>query len=77
MALPNKHMITRLPYKILMFYVDGFRSMTVGKMLWLIICIKLFIMFAVLKVFFFPNFLKSKFDNDSERSQYVIEQLTK
>jgi len=64
-------------YKILKFYVDGFRSMTVGKTLWLIIGIKLFVMFAVLRVFFFPNFLKSNFDNDSERSDYVIEQLTK
>jgi len=51
--------------------------MTVGKTLWIIICIKLFIMFAILKLFFFPNFLKTNFDNDSERSEYVIEQLTK
>lgn len=27
------------------FYVDGFRSMTLGRTLWLIIAIKLFIMF--------------------------------
>ena len=70
-------MIARLPYKVFKFYVDGFRSMTVGKTLWLIIGIKLFIMFAVLKLFFFPDFLKTNFDNDSERSEYVIEQLTK
>lgn len=50
--------------------------MTVGKQLWLIIFIKLFIMFAILKVFFFPNFLKSRFDNNADRSDYVIEQLT-
>jgi len=60
-----------------MFYVDGFRSMTIGKTLWLIIFVKLFIMFAILKLFFFPNFLKNNFENDSERSDYVIEQLTK
>ncbi len=70
-------MNSRLPYKIYRFYLDGFRNMTVGKTLWIIIGIKLFIMFAVLKLFFFPNFLKSNFDNDSERSDYVIEQLTK
>ena len=67
----------RLPYRILMFYVEGFRSMTVGKTLWLIIGIKLFVMFAILRLFFFPDFLKSNFDNDSERSGYVMEQLTK
>ena len=71
------YMVLRLLYKILKFYIDGFRSMTVGKTLWIIIGIKLFVMFAVLRVFFFPNFLKSNFDNDSERSEYVIEQLTK
>ena len=70
-------MSLRFPCKILKFYIDGFRSMTVGKTLWLIIGIKLFIMFVILKLFFFPNFLKSNFDNDSERSEYVIEQLTK
>jgi len=73
----NKNTGLRLAHKILMFYVDGFRSMTVGKTLWFIIGIKLFIMFAVLRLFFFPNFLKSNFDNDSERSEYVIERLTK
>ena len=66
-----------LPNRIFEFYVDGFCSMTVGKTLWLIIGIKLLIMFAVLKLFFFPNFLKTNFDNDSARSEYVIEQLTK
>jgi len=34
-------------------------------------------MFLILKVFFFPNFLKNNFDSDNERSDYVIEQLTK
>jgi len=67
----------RLFYKIVKFYVDGFRSMTVGRTLWLLIGVKLFIMFAILRVFFFPNFLKSNFDTDSERAEYVIEQLTK
>lgn len=42
------------------FYVEGFRSMTLGRTLWLIILIKLFIMFFVLKFFFFPNFLNSR-----------------
>ena len=41
-------------YKIFRFYYDGFRSMTVGKKLWIIILIKLFIMFVILKIFFFP-----------------------
>lgn len=39
-------------------YYDGFRQMTLGRTLWLVIAVKLFIIFAVLKVFFFPNYLK-------------------
>jgi len=50
--------------------------MTIGKRLWLIIGIKLFIMFAILKVFFFQDFLSSKFDNDKDKSEYIIEQIT-
>lgn len=33
--------------------------MTLGKTLWAVIIIKLFIMFFVLKLFFFPNYLKT------------------
>jgi hypothetical protein len=68
--------MVQLLKKILNFYAEGFRSMTVGRRLWLIIFIKLFIMFAILKLFFFNDFLGSKFDNDQEKSDYVIEQLT-
>lgn len=63
--------------KIFVFYYEGFKSMTVGKKLWTIILIKLFVMFAILKLFFFPDFLKTRFKNDRDRSNYVIEQLTK
>ena len=62
--------------RIYFFYRDGFREMKVGKTLWMVIAIKLFILFAVLKIFFFPNFLKTKFKTDQDRSNYVIEQLT-
>jgi flagellar basal body-associated protein FliL len=64
-------------HKILNFYVEGFRNMTVGKTLWIIILIKLFILFAVLRLIFFPDFLKKNFSSDEERSNYVIEELTK
>ncbi len=63
--------------RIFLFYYEGFKSMTVGKSLWIIILIKLFIMFVVLKIFFFPNFLNSKFDNKKDKADYVIEELTK
>jgi hypothetical protein len=63
--------------KIIDFYYQGFRSMTVGKQLWVIILLKLAVIFLVLKLFFFPDFLKTNFSNDNERSNHVIKQLTR
>jgi hypothetical protein len=51
--------------------------MTLGKKLWIIILVKLFILFAILKIFFFPDLLKKNFNSDEERGDYVIEQLVK
>ena len=62
--------------KIFSFYFDGFRSMTWGRKLWGIILIKLFIMFAVLRLFFFPDLLQRNFKSDQERSDHVLEQIT-
>lgn len=50
--------------------------MTVGKTLWKIILIKLFVMFAVFKMFFFQDFLQSNFATDEERADHVFEQIT-
>jgi hypothetical protein len=62
--------------KVFHLYYDGFKSMTDGKTLWTIIIIKLFILFFVLKLFFFPNLLKKNYKTDEERSKHVLEQLT-
>ncbi len=62
-------------YRAFDLYYDGFRHMKLGKTLWLIIAIKLFIMFAILKVFFFPNFLKQHSEKGHE-ADFVSEQLT-
>ena len=60
--------------RIIRFYIDGFREMTLGRTLWLIILIKLFIMFAVLKAFFFPDLLAGK--SDAEQCDHVLYELT-
>ena len=62
--------------KIFSFYYDGFRAMTLGKTLWIIILIKLFIFFFVLKLFFFPDLLNTRFDTDDERAEHVSVELT-
>lgn len=61
-------------YKAFYLYYDGFRSMTLGKTLWTIILVKLFIIFAILKLFFFPNFLAQHAD-EGEEDKYVASEL--
>ena len=69
--------MTELPKALYCFYRDGFRSMVVGRSLWKILTVKLFIMFAVLRLFFFPDFLKVNFHTDSERAAHVLGNLTR
>ena len=61
-------------YRIYDLYIDGFRNMRLGKTLWAIILIKLFIIFVVLKIFFFPNFLKQHANGDE--AGFVATELT-
>ncbi len=62
--------------RVYRFYIDGFRRMTVGKSLWKVIIIKLIIMFGVLKLFFFPDFLATQFTTDEQRADHVLNELT-
>ncbi len=63
--------------KIWLFYYEGFRNISqTGKKLWIIILIKLFIMFAILRLFFFPDVMQEKFNSDEERSEHIIKELT-
>lgn len=63
--------------RALSLYVDGFRNMSrTSRTLWVIILIKLFIMFAVLRLFFFPNIVKHQGDK-AKQVEYVVNELTK
>jgi len=69
-------MISSYFLKIYRFYLDGFSRMTIGKTLWRIIFIKVFVLLVVLKWFFFPDFLQTNFSTDQQRADHVIHQLT-
>ena len=60
--------------QVFRFYIEGFREMRLGKTLWLIILIKLFIMFFILRLFFFPNYL-GQFDTEAEKEEHVSGEL--
>ena len=65
--------ITNTIRSVVRFYADGFRTMTWGRTLWLLILLKLFVIFGILKLFFFPDFLRSKAGGDEVH--YVSSQL--
>ena len=55
------------------FYIEGFRNMTWGRPLWIVIFLKLFILFFVLRLFFFKPVLSGK--TESEKSDFVGDSL--
>lgn len=65
----------RPPFSFLTMFKDGFKGMTLGRTLWIIVIVKLCIMFFVLKPFFFPNFLNSKAESKEEKADYVRQEL--
>ena len=69
-------MVLEYPQRIYRFYKEGFQRMTLGRTLWKIIIIKLVVMFAVLKLFFFPNYLNTHFETDEQRAAHVIDNIT-
>ncbi|EAL6678952.1 DUF4492 domain-containing protein, partial [Campylobacter jejuni] len=58
------------------FYKEGFKNLTLGKTLWKIIFIKLFVMFVILKLFVFDVNFNSIFKSDKEKSTFVLKNLT-
>lgn len=56
------------------FYYDGFRQMTWGRTLWIIIIVKLIVLFLVLRLFFFRPTLSGQ--NDAEKQQSVGRELS-
>lgn len=63
-----------VPLSILRFYLDGFRNMKLGKTLWLIILVKLFIMFFILRLFFFPRVL-DRYETTAQKEDHVGREL--
>lgn len=65
-------MLRRIAY----LYIDGFRSMTIGRKLWALIIVKLILLFGVMKLLFFPDILGRDYDSDAERASAVRQSLT-
>ncbi len=56
------------------FYIQGFREMTWGRELWVLIILKFVILFLVLRLFFFKPVLAGQ--TEEQKSNFVGDRLT-
>jgi len=61
--------------RILFFYIDGFKNLSdLGRKLWVIIIIKLVVIFVVIRAFLMPT-LNREIKNPEVRQQLFIKQI--
>lgn len=63
--------------RVVDLYVDGFRNMTLGRTLWVLIIVKVVLLLFVFKLLFFPDILQTNYSTDAERAQAVRSSLTR
>lgn len=59
------------------FYIDGFKNMKLGKTLWLVVFVKLFIMIFILKMFIFDKTIHTEFQTNEEKVDFIYQNLKK
>lgn len=62
-------------WRVFEFYRQGFSAMRLGKTLWGVIFVKLFVIFVLLKIFVFDENLNSTFAKDADKSDFVLRNL--
>lgn len=62
-------------WRVFEFYRQGFSTMRLGKTLWSVIFVKLFVIFVLLKIFVFDENLNSTFAKDADKSDFVLRNL--
>ena len=60
-------------HSIWKFYADGFRNMTWGRPLWVLIFLKVIVLFLVLRMFFFEPVLAGK--SEEQKIEHVGKEL--
>lgn len=64
-------------YRTFDLYYEGFRNMTLGRTLWAVILVKLFVIFAILKFFFLPNYIDHHAEEGKEADFVASEILSR
>lgn len=72
--MPMANTIAKAFSSVWRFYRDGFRNMTWGRSLWILIILKVIILFGVLRLFFFKPAMAGM--SEEEKSEVVGTSLT-
>ena len=61
--------------RIFDFYRQGFSNMDIGKTLWMVIIVKLVVIFAIVKLLFMPDVLYQK-ATGNDKAEYISTRIT-
>ena len=61
--------------KVYNFYLDGFKSMHLGKLLWRIVFIKLAVIFIFLNYFIHDKSFKNEYQSENQKIDFVYNNL--
>ncbi len=61
--------------RVLAFYVDGFRSMDVGRTLWIVVLLKVAVL-VLIATLLLPSLRKHPPANEREQTEQVLDRLT-
>ena len=62
---------------ILYLYTDGFKKLTLGKVLWKIIIIKIVIILTLLNFFIYDKSINTEYKTTNEKINFVYSNITK
>lgn len=63
--------------QIYFFYKEGFENLTIGRTLWKLVIIKLIVILIFLNIFIYDKSIKTEYKNDSERIEFILNNLIK
>ena len=61
--------------RIFDFYRQGFSNMDIGKTLWMVVIVKLVVIFAIVKLLFMPDVLDQK-ATDNDKAENISTRIT-
>lgn len=63
--------------KVINFYIDGFKNLTLGKVLWKIIFIKLIVILLILNFFIYDKSINTEYKTENQKINFVYKNITK